>query len=160
MEDQMAKDFEARWRERVGQSLGVSDWIQIDQTMIDQFADLTRDRQWIHIDVERATREMGGPIAHGFLTLSMMSTMAEQIVPQDGVASAINYGFDKIRFPAPVPAGARVRLHERLLSVEAKGDGFMIKRESTVEVEGQARPAIVAEWLSLLYPDRGARAEA
>lgn len=143
--------FQSRWMERVGQELGVSDWIEVSQEMIDGFAELTRDRQWIHIDRERAAREIGGTIAHGFLTVSLMSHMAEQIIDLEGVTRSVNYGFDKLRFITPVPAGSRVRMRETLVSAEPRGDGLALKRACVVEIEGQDRPAIAAEWISVLY---------
>jgi acyl dehydratase len=135
----------------VGQELGVSGWFEISQARIDAFAEVTEDRQWIHLDVERATRELGAPIAHGFLTLSMMSAMTYQVTRFEGVSRGLNYGFDRIRFLAPVPAGARVRLRERLLAVEPKAGGLALTRECTVEIEGGDKPALVAEWIGVLY---------
>lgn len=136
----------------VGKELGVSDWFTIDQPRIDAFAEVTEDRQWIHVDVARAKAEIGGPIAHGFLTLSMLSAMTYQILQIEGVSRGINYGFDKVRFLTPVPAGARVRLREKLLSCERKAGGLALTRECTVEIEGQTRPALIAEWIALVYP--------
>ena len=136
----------------VGQDVGVSDWFTLDQDRINRFADVTEDHQWIHVDVERAEKEIGGTIAHGFLTLSMMSAMTYQILDIQGVSRGINYGFDKIRFTGMVRAGQRVRLREKVLEVEDKAGGFAIKRECTVEVEGSDRPALVAEWIGVVYP--------
>ena len=136
----------------VGQEVGVSDWFTLDQDRINRFADVTEDHQWIHVDVERAQKEIGGTIAHGFLTLSMMSAMTYQILDIQGVSRGINYGFDKIRFTGMVRAGQRVRLREKVLEVEDKAGGFSIKRECTVEVEGSDRPALVAEWIGVVYP--------
>jgi acyl dehydratase len=135
----------------VGQELGVSDWFEITQERIDRFAEVTEDRQWIHLDVERATRELGGPIAHGFLTLSMLSAMTAQVVRIEGASRGVNYGFDKVRFLNPVPAGARIRLRETLISVEEKAGGLALRRACTVEIEGQEKPALVADWLSVVY---------
>ena len=135
----------------VGQELGVSEWFEISQQRIDRFAEVTEDRQWIHVDVERAEREIGGPIAHGFLTLSMLSAMTYGVLQVDGVSRGLNYGFNKVRFIAPVPAGARVRSRERLLSVEEKAGGLALTRECTVEIEGRDKPALVAEWIGLIY---------
>jgi acyl dehydratase len=134
----------------VGQEMGVSDWLTVDQSTIDRFADLCGDRQWIHIDVERATREIGGPIAHGFLTVSLMSALAAQVFRIAGVASSLNYGFDKLRFTGTVPAGARIRLRQVLQAVESKGNGLLVTTRNTVEVEGHERPALVADWLALM----------
>ncbi|WP_276208688.1 MaoC family dehydratase [Caulobacter sp. 17J65-9] len=136
----------------VGQELGVSDWFVIDQARIDAFAEVTEDRQWIHVDVDRAKAEIGGTIAHGFLTLSMLSAMTYQILQVEGVSRAINYGFDKVRFLTPVPAGARIRLREKLVAAEPKAGGLAMTRECTVEIEGQAKPALIAEWIGVVYP--------
>lgn len=136
----------------VGQEVGVSDWFTLDQDRINRFADVTEDHQWIHVDVERAQKEIGGTIAHGFLTLSMMSAMTYQILDIQGVSRGLNYGFDKIRFTGMVRAGQRVRLREKVLEVEDKAGGYSIKRECTVEVEGSDRPALVAEWIGVVYP--------
>ena len=135
----------------VGQELGVSGWFEISQARIDAFAEATEDWQWIHVDAERATREIGGPIAHGFLTLSMLSAMTYQVARFEGVSRGVNYGFNKIRFLAPVPAGARIRSRETLLAVEPKAGGLALTRDVTVEIEGQDRPAVVAEWIGVLY---------
>ncbi len=134
----------------VGQELGVSDWITVDQALIDRFADVTADHQWIHVDVERATKEIGGTIAHGFLTVSLMPRMMESIIRIEGYKRSINYGSNRLRFTGTVPSGARVRLRAKLISVEPKQDGLLLQRDSTIEVEGQERPALVAEWLTLL----------
>lgn len=135
----------------VGQEIGASDWLLITQERVNQFADATGDHQWIHIDVERATREIGGPIAHGFLTLSLVPFLSAQVMRVSGVTRGINYGTDKVRFTNMVRVGARVRLVQKLLSAEPKAGGLMIKMECTVEVEGESRPACVAETISILY---------
>ena len=137
----------------VGQRLGVSDWVTVDQAMIDKFADATGDHQWIHVDVERAKRGMPGgkTIAHGFLTLSLVAGLAHQIYDIRKRSRGINYGSNKVRFTAPVPAGSRVRLSQTLKNVEAIAGGVRMTFESTMEVEGSARPALVAETLSLAY---------
>jgi acyl dehydratase len=142
--------------ERVGQELGFSDWVAIDQQRIDAFATCTGDNQWIHVDVERAKREspFRGPIAHGYLTLAMIAPLAMQVgvIPTDAVAG-LNYGIDKVRFLAPVPAGARVRLRVVLSGVEQKEGGQVImKTQNTMEVEGSDKPALIAETLALLIP--------
>lgn len=134
-----------------GQELGVSDWFAVTQERINQFAEATGDHQWIHVDIERARKEMGTTIAHGFLTLSLLPMLAAQILHTTGVKRGINYGLNKLRFTGMVPAGARVRLREKMLSVEAKGDGLQLTRECTIEIEGQERPALVAEWVSVVY---------
>lgn len=141
----------------VGQELGVSGWVEVDQAMIDAFAETTRDRQWIHVDVERARRESpyGAPVAHGFLTLSLVAAMSYEIGTKPrGLAASVNYGLDKVRFLSPVKAGARVRLRSTLLSFEEKSPGqFLMKTNSTVEIEGEERPALVAETLVLLVAE-------
>jgi acyl dehydratase len=144
--------------ERIGQELGVSDWVTIDQSRIDKFAACTGDDQWIHVDVERAERESpyGGAVAHGYLTLAMVAPLAMQIgvLPKDATAG-LNYGVDKARFLAPVPAGARVRLRVVLTGVEPKDGGQAImKTRNTLEVEGSDKPALVAEALAYLIPAR------
>ena len=146
--------------ERVGQELGVSDWVTIDQSRIDKFAACTGDHQWIHVDVERAERESpyGGAVAHGYLTLAMIAPLSIQIgvIPKDA-AAGLNYGVDKARFLAPVPAGARVRLRVVLTGVEPKDGGQAImKTRNTLEVEGSDKPAVVAETLAFLIPAKGA----
>jgi acyl dehydratase len=145
--------------EHVGRELGVSEWVAIEQSRIDAFAACTGDHQWIHVDVERAKREspFRSPIAHGYLTLSMVASLSMQIgiIPKDA-AAGLNYGIDKVRFLAPVPAGARVRLRVSLVGVEAKEGGQTImKTRNTLEVEGSDKPALIAETLALLIPAKG-----
>jgi acyl dehydratase len=140
--------------EFVGRELGVSEWTTVDQELIDAFAASTGDRQWIHVDVERAKREspFGGTIAHGYLTLSMLAALAMEIgsVPADASAG-LNYGLDKVRFMAPVRAGARVRNRVVLLDVEDKGGGrALIKMLNTLQIEGEEKPALIAETLAML----------
>ena len=138
----------------VGQEVGVSDWLEITQDRVNRFADATGDHQWIHIDVERAKREMptGGTIAHGYLTLSLIPMLSAQIMRIDGVSRGINYGSNKVRFTNMVPTGARVRARQKLLSAEPKGGGMQLTNEVAIEIEGQDRPACVAETISLVYP--------
>jgi len=138
----------------VGQEVAASEWIKIEQDRIDRFAELTEDRQWIHLDTERARKELpwGGTIAHGFLTLAMLSHLAHQAFKIEGkFHRLINYGFNRIRLPAPVPAGSRIRAHFTLKSVEEIRDGVQITWNISVEVEGSEKPAVVAEWLARLY---------
>jgi acyl dehydratase len=139
----------------VGKELGVSSWVTVDQSRIDQFAECSGDRQWIHVDVERAERESPyrAPIAHGYLTLALIAPLQMEIgaFPTDAVA-AFNYGLDKVRFLAPVKAGARVRLHVALVDVEQKGGGVVLKTRNTLEIEGSSKPALVAESLALITP--------
>ena len=142
----------------LGHELGVSGWMTVDQSRIDQFAECTGDHQWIHVDVARANREspFGGPIAHGYLTLSLIAPLAMEIgvVPKDAIAG-FNYGLDKVRFLAPVKAGERVRLRVVLLGVEPKdAGGLVIKTRNTLEIEGSDKPALIAEALALLIPGK------
>ena len=138
----------------VGQELGVSEWMTIDQERINHFADFTGDQQWIHVDVERAKREslFGTTIAHGYLTLSLAAalSMGLGIIPA-GVSQVLNYGLDKVRFLAPVKAGSRVRDRVVLLSAEPQGKGrILLKFRNTIEIEGETKPALIADALSLL----------
>ncbi|ASK33565.1 MaoC family dehydratase [Alloalcanivorax mobilis] len=136
-----------------GQDIGVSGWHEVPQERINEFADLTADPQWIHIDEARAAKEspFGGTIAHGFLTLSLLSAMAIDVLPTiEGQAMGINYGFDKVRFLNPVRAGSKVRGHFKLLSAERRNDNQVLFRYGiTVEIDGVDKPAIACEWLSL-----------
>ena len=137
-----------------GQEIGVSDWVEIDQDRINRFADATGDHQWIHVDVERAKKEMPGgkTIAHGYLTLSLIPWLTGGMLRIDGVTRGINYGSNKVRFTNVVPAGSRIRLHQRIVAVdEVAGGGFRITSEMKVEVEGQERPALVAETMGVQY---------
>src|SRR5262249_55292063 len=110
----------------VGKEVGVSDWVKVDQDRIDRFADLCGDHQWIHVDVERANREIGGTIAHGFLTMSLMSTMSAQIMRVKDVKRGLNYGFNKLRFTGVVPAGSEIRMRLKIAAVEPKAGGLAI----------------------------------
>jgi acyl dehydratase len=147
--------------QKVGHELGVSSWVKIDQARIDAFASCTGDHQWIHVDVERAKQEspFRSPIAHGYLTLAMVAPLAMEIgvIPTDA-AAGLNYGIDKVRFLAPVPAGARVRLRVALAGIEPRDGGQMMMRtQNTLEVEGSEKPAMIAETLALLIPAAGVR---
>lgn len=136
----------------IGTEVGVSKWFEIDQARINAFADATEDWQFIHVEPEAAAATpFGGTIAHGFLTLSLASAMSYDAVPPlDGVVMGVNYGFDKLRFLAPVPAGSKVRGRFKLLSAEDKGGGrWLIKHELTVEIDGGSKPALIAEWLGM-----------
>ena len=135
----------------VGQEVGVSDWIQITQERVNQFAEATGDHQWIHVDVERANREIGGPIVHGYLTLSLLPFLSAGLMPVKGVTRGINYGSDKVRFISMVRVGKRVRLRQKLIGAEPKSGGVQIKNECTIEIEGEDRPACVAETISVIY---------
>jgi len=141
-------------RSSVGQEVGVSSWITVDQPRIDAFAEATDDRQFIHVDpVAAAQTPFGGTIAHGFLSLSLLSRMgAEAMLLPQGLAMAVNYGLDRVRFLGPVPSGKRVRGRFRLDSVEEKAPGQILLRHMvTVEIEGEAKPALSAEWLGLMF---------
>ena len=136
----------------IGQEVGLSRWITVDQDRIDAFARITEDEQFIHVDPDAAkATPFGGTIAHGFLTLSLASAMSyDAVKPLEGVVMGVNYGFDKLRFLAPVPAGARIRGRFKLLSAEDKGGGrWLLKHELTVEIEGADKPALIAEWLGM-----------
>jgi len=144
----------------VGHELGASDWVTVGQDRIDQFAACTGDRQWIHVDVERAKREspFGEPVAHGYLSLSLVAAMVMElgVIPPDA-ATGLNYGLDKVRFIAPVRAGTRVRLRASLASAEPQGGGRMLlKLQTTLEIEGEAKPALIAEVLCMLISKRDA----
>lgn len=139
-------------REHVGQPLGVSPWMLVDQRRIDLFAEATGDHQWIHVDPERAARgPFGTTIAHGFLTLSLLPMMIEGALLIDDVRMGVNYGLNRVRFTAPVPAGSRVRGHFRLLSYEPLEGGAQLVVEVTMELEGSPKPACVAESVSRRY---------
>lgn len=138
--------------QHINQELGQSDWIVVDQSMIDQFANLTNDHQWVHVDVDRANREMGGTFAHGFLTLSMIPGLIANIAKISGVGHGLNYGLDKVRFTNRVRAGTRIRARQTMLSVEPRGNGKMIKNRIDIEIENEDRPAVIAETLTLIYP--------
>jgi acyl dehydratase len=137
----------------VGKEMGVSDWYTVTQEQIDKFADATGDHQWIHVDVERARKEMPGgkTIAHGWLTLSLVPRLAAAIYRVKHRSRGINYGANRVRFTAPVPAGARVRLRLKVKSVEKVEGGVRVTSESTMEVEGAERPALVAETISMTF---------
>jgi acyl dehydratase len=137
----------------LGQSFGPTDWLTIDQARIDMFADATGDHQWIHVDVERAkTGPFGATIAHGYLTLSLVNLFLPQLIEVRGISMGLNYGLNKVRFPAVVPAGSRVRGKGELISVvTTKSGGIESIMRVTVEIEGAAKPACIAEAISLWY---------
>jgi acyl dehydratase len=137
----------------LGHELGVSDWLTVTQAMIDEFAHATGDFQWIHVDRERAARgPYGTTIAHGFLTLSLIAQLRDQVYDVDGLAARINYGCDKVRFLEAVPSGARVRLRVKLAQVEPSRRGVRVDSECAMELEGAARPALVCDHITLLVP--------
>ena len=132
----------------VGQTIGPSDWREVTQEMIDAFADISGDHQWIHVDVERAEKEspFGGPIAHGNLTLSTIDGFRDGLLAQEGFRLGVNYGWNKVRFPAPVPVGARIRASIGIASVDEVGEGwFQVVQRWTVELEGGEKPVCVAD---------------
>lgn len=138
----------------VGQEIGVSDWVEVSQERINRFADATGDHQWIHVDVERAKKDMpdGKTIAHGFLTLSLIPMLASQISHINNVRNGINYGCNKVRFTSPVKAGSRVRARTKLIAADPmKDNGVCLTNQVTIEVDGQERPACVAETMSIVY---------
>ena len=140
--------------DHVGRELGPSEWLTVTQQMIDTFAEATGDHQWIHVDVERAKREMPGgkTIAHGYLTLSLLPRLAPTLMSIAKRRRGLNYGSNKIRFISPVPADARIRLRQKLLKVEPVEDnGMRVTSQMTMEVEGSDRPAMVAETISIVY---------
>ena len=130
----------------VGQQLGYSDWVEVTQEQVNQFAEATGDHQWIHVDPERATKEspFGGPIAHGYLTLSLIPALVPQIVDIEGFRMGVNYGTEKVRFPAPVPVGSRVRAGAMMESATPFDGGITMNLGVTVEIEGGTKPAMVA----------------
>jgi acyl dehydratase len=136
-----------------GQEIGVSDWVEITQDRINKFADATGDHQWIHVDVERAKKEMPGgkTIAHGYLTLSLIPWLTGGMLRVEGVSRGINYGSNKVRFTNMVTVGSKVRARQKLVSVEARSGGMQLTNEVTIEIEGQQRPACIAETISLVY---------
>ncbi len=138
---------------KVGQHLGHSDWVQITQEQVNQFAEATHDHQWIHVDVERAKKEspFGGPIAHGYLTLSLVSALAAQIIEATGFRMGVNYGADKIRFMSPVPVGARIRASATLDEAKQFEGGVQMNLGITMEIENQPKPAMVASILFRRY---------
>ena len=141
-------------RDRLGQELAVSDWFEVTQERINQFADATGDHQWIHIDRERAARESPykTTIAHGFLTLSLAPIMARSSLSFSGIRLSVNYGMNRVRFIAPVPSGARVRSRFTPASVEEIGGGIQVVWNVTIEREGSDKPCCAAEWLVRYYP--------
>ena len=136
-----------------GKEIGVSDWYVVSQEQIDKFADATGDHQWIHVDVERAKREMPGgkTIAHGWLTLSLVPRLAATIYRVRNRSRGINYGANRVRFTGPVPAGARIRLKLKIKQVEKVEGGVRVTNEGTMEIEGGSRPVLVAETIGMVY---------
>ena len=137
-------------KDYIGKDMGESDWLVVDQDRINQFADATLDHQFIHVDSEKATPLFGSTIAHGFLSLSLMAGMPAPQVAPENMTMAFNYGLDRVRFLTPVNVGSKVRTKSKLLSVDDKGDGrYLVKNEVTMEIEGQEKPAYIAESLTM-----------
>ena len=141
-------------KDRIGSEVGISDWIPIDQPAIDAFAEVTHDHQFIHVDPEAAARTpFGGTVAHGFLTLSLLSRMAaDALLRPEGLKMGVNYGFDRVRFMAPVRSGKRVRGRFRLTAFEEKRSGqYQFVHNVTVEIEGEDKPALIADWIGMIF---------
>jgi acyl dehydratase len=139
-------------RELAGRELGASDWITVTQERIGLFADATDDHQWIHVDVERArSGPFGGPIAHGYLTLSLVIPLFTELLTVEGVTTKVNYGLNRVRFPAPVPAGARIRLAARIAAVDDVPGGVQLTMDGTIEIEGGTKPACALQTISRFY---------
>lgn len=138
---------------RLGQEIGVSDWMLIEQERVNAFAQVTGDRQWIHVDTERAEREspFGGPIAHGYLTLSLLAKFAQECIEVEGIKLAVNYGLNRMRFAAPVKVGSRVRARFLLSGVEDIHGGAQLVWQAVIEIEGGDKPACVAEMVTRWY---------
>ncbi len=139
--------------ERAPLDLGVSAWHLIDQRRIDSFADATGDHQWIHVDPQRASAgPFGTTVAHGYLTLSLVPALLKDLLHVDGERLGVNYGIERLRFTAPVPAGSEIRLRARVEDGEARGDGFLLRLPIEVEISGGNKPAVVGELLYLSFP--------
>ena len=144
----------ARLGDLAGREVGVSDWLVVAQDRIDAFADATGDRQWIHVDAERARTgtPFGATIAHGFLTLSLVSALVRDAIVVEGARMALNYGLNRVRFVSPVPSGSRIRARVALAKVEAMADTIQAIWNVTIERDGGDKPAVVAEWIVRYYP--------
>ncbi|HEV7416623.1 MaoC family dehydratase [Tianweitania sediminis] len=136
----------------VGREVGVSDWLLVDQDRVNRFADATGDHQWIHVDVERATRELGGTIAHGYLTLSLVPALVDDMLTFEQSSHNLNYGADRLRFTAPVKVGKRVRARKTIKTVEPRGGGWQITAEIKIEIEGEEKPALIMDMRTLAFP--------
>jgi acyl dehydratase len=137
----------------VGEHLGYSDWVEVTQERVNQFAEATGDHQWIHVDISRAMDEgpFGGTIAHGYLTLSLIPTLVRQVYRIDRLKMIVNYGANKVRFPSPVPVGSRVRAGVEILSAETKGESTQLISRITIEREGSDKPVCVAETVAVAF---------
>ena len=140
----------------VGRDVATSDWLEVTQDRINAFADATGDHQWIHVDPERARAEtpFGATIAHGFLTLSLLSTLMRDAVTVDGPRMTLNYGLNRVRFVSPVPSGSRIRARVALAGIDDKGDSIQATWSVTIERDGADKPAVVAEWIVRYYGPR------
>jgi acyl dehydratase len=141
-------------RALIGDDLGTSDWVLVDQAKVDAFADVTGDRQFIHVDPEAAAKTpFGGTIAHGFLTLSLIaSLMPERAIVLSGIKMGVNYGFERVRFLQPVRTGKRIRARHKLAAIDDKGSGrYLLSNEVTIEIEGEDKPALMAVWLGMQF---------
>jgi acyl dehydratase len=140
-------------KSRIGQEIGVSEWMLIDQARVNGFAEVTGDHQWIHVDVERAKREspFGGPIAHGYLTVSLLAKFAGECIAVDGIKLAVNYGLNRVRFASPVKVGSRLRARFVLAAVDDIAGGAQMTWQATVEIDGGEKPACIAEMLTRWY---------
>ena len=140
-------------KSKIGQEIGVSEWMLIDQARVNGFAEVTGDHQWIHVDVERAKREspFGGPIAHGYLTVSLLAKFAGECIAVDGIKLAVNYGLNRVRFASPVKVGSRVRARFVLAAVDDIAGGAQMTWQATVEIDGGEKPACIAEMLTRWY---------
>lgn len=138
-----------------GEEVGVSDWLVIDQQRIDQFAEATNDYQWIHVDVERAAQEMPGgkTIAHGYMTLALIPGLTTDFIEVPNLARAINFGVNKVRFVTPVPAGSRVRARATITKAQRRAGALLLTSEVRIEVEGERKPACIAETLGMYFFD-------
>ena len=144
----------------IGEEVGLSDWAVIDQHRIDQFAEATSDHQWIHVDVERASREMpdGKTIAHGYLTLALIPSLTAKFVHVENLTRAVNFGLNKVRFYAPIPVGSRLRGRATVLQARQRAGALLLTSEVRIEVEGQRKPACIAETLGMFFFDAAPKA--
>ena len=145
----------------IGKEVGLSDWIVIDQHRIDQFAEATSDHQWIHVDTERAATEMpdGKTIAHGYLTLALIPALTGKFVKVENLTRAVNFGLNKVRFYAPIPVGSRLRARATVLQARRRAGALLLTSETRIEVEGQRKPACVAEALGMYFFDEQASSD-
>ncbi|MCK8520628.1 MaoC family dehydratase [Aquimarina sp. D1M17] len=153
MNQLICKDFR-EFKTHEGKSLPTSDWLVVTQDMINAFADATKDFQWIHVDVERAKKEspFKKPIAHGFMSVSLLSKMLTDVIVIESMSMGVNYGLNKVRFPHPVPSESRLRLHSTLTKIEEYTEkGLKVTCECSIEIEGIEKPACVAEFVSLMF---------